>query len=167
MSHVCETTEAYLDTIRTMREPLRVEGQELAAAVANGVGGMVHDLRVRLVAIYSLTGATARVFSKARFSVPIVAMSSDARSLRRMALQWAVIPQRMPPPADASVLLEGVDQLAQQLGLAESGDLVIVVAGSSLGTPGVTNSVLLHTVGSPGFASVPLDAANGSGKTSA
>jgi len=110
---------------------------------------MVIDMKARLVVIYSQTGATAQVFSKSRFSVPIVAMSSDHRALRRMALHYGVIPQESPPPQDTVALVEGVDRLVREHDFAKPGDRVVVVAGSSLGTPGVMNSVLLHTIGEP------------------
>ena len=43
----------------------------LSAAVARGVWQIVNDLQVKLVVIWSQTGATARIFSKSRFPVPL------------------------------------------------------------------------------------------------
>jgi pyruvate kinase len=157
MSHIASVTEAYLDTVPLPPEPLRLKGMPLSAAVANGVRQMACDLRARLVVIYSHTGATARVFSKSRFPVPIVALSSDHRALRRMALHYGVLPQELPPPDDTIVLVRTVDRLVQERKFAKAGDRVIVVAGSSLGTPGVMNSVLLHTLGDPGTRPISLD----------
>jgi pyruvate kinase len=137
----------------------------ISAAVANGVRQMVSDLRAVLVVVYSQTGATARVFSKSRFHVPIVALSSNHRALRRMALHYGVIPQEMAPPGDTSTLVREVDALVQRRQFARAGERIIVVAGSSLGTAGVMNSVLLHTLGSRGGESLTLDVSIGSGTT--
>jgi pyruvate kinase len=160
MAHVCDVTEKYLDTTGPSqpREPLRIRAMQLSAAVANGVRQMVSDLRARLVVIYSQTGATARVFSKSRFSVPIVALSSDHRALRRMALHYGVIPQELPPPEDTIMLVKTVDRLVRERNFAKAGERVVVVAGSSIGTPGVMNSVLLHTLGDEGSHPLSLDA---------
>ncbi len=146
MSHICDVTEKYLDR-SPARPPPTVGHLDQSGAVANGVRQMVADLGATLVAIYSQTGATARVFSKCRFNVPIVAMSSDPRALRRMALHYGVIPQEMPAPRDASDLVGRIDRLVLQREFAKLGDRIVIVAGPTLGTPGVMNSVVLHTVG--------------------
>ena len=74
----------------------------------------MQDLKAKLVVIWSQTGATARIFSKNRFPVPIVALSSDHRALRRMALHYGVVPQEMAPPDDLGDLVAQVDQLVQE-----------------------------------------------------
>src|SRR5207249_1202209 len=88
-------------------------------------------------------------FSKTRFPVPIVALSSDHRALRRMALHYGVLPHETQPPDDVRQLIRQVDDLMREFAYAKVGERIIVVAGSSLGTPGMLNGVLIHTVGSP------------------
>jgi pyruvate kinase len=105
------------------------------------------DLKVKLVVVYSQTGATARIFSKSRLAAPIVALSSDHRALRRMSLHWGVLPQEMPPPADMQELVNNIDRLVRLKHFAGAGDRIIIVAGSSLGTPGTMNGIVIHTVG--------------------
>jgi len=152
MSHIAEVTEDYLDT-QPPRDmpPLRLRTMQLSAAVAKGVRQIAMDLRVQLVVVYSQTGATARIFSKYRFPVPIVALSSDHRALRRMALHYGVVPQEMPPPRDMHELVKEVDDLIQARKYAEVGNRVVVVAGASLGTPGTMNAIVMHTVGEQRF----------------
>ncbi len=148
MSHVAATTESYIASTDSAREPvMRLKMLQLSGAIAKGVWQMVHDLNIKLVAIWSQTGGTARVFSKARFPVPIIALSSDHRALRRMALHYGVVPQEMLPPADSVALVRDTDQIVQEHGYAQPGDRIIIVAGSSMGTPGTMNSVIIHTVG--------------------
>ncbi len=150
MSHVAEVTEHYLSAqpSGSAKEPmLKLKTLHLSAAVAKGVWQIVQDLKVKLVIIWSQTGATARIFSKIRFPVPIVALSSDPRALRRMTLHYGVIPQEMSPPTEMSRLVEEADQLMQDHKYATAGDRVVIVAGSSLGSPGMMNGVVIHTVG--------------------
>jgi pyruvate kinase len=149
MSHISETTEKYLDTTPNQEPALKLRTMQLSAAVARGVRTIVQDLKVKLVAIYSQTGATARIFSKNRFSVPIIGLSSDHRALRRMALHYGVIPFEMEPPSEMKVLISQVDELVQAQKCATIGDRIVIVAGSSLGTPGTMNGIVLHTVGEP------------------
>ncbi len=165
MSHIAEVTEHYLNAqpAGSTKEPmLKLKTLQLSAAVAKGVWQIVQDLRVKLVIIWSQTGATARIFSKIRFPVPIVALSSDPRALRRMTLHYGVIPQEMSPPSEMSALVAEADRLMQEHKYAGVGDRVVIVAGSSLGSPGMMNGVVIHTVGdrwaaTPGAALGGLD----------
>ncbi|HLL88599.1 MAG TPA: pyruvate kinase [Tepidisphaeraceae bacterium] len=148
MAHVAETTEQYLIQAGVFREPaLKLKNMHLSGAVANGVWQIVQDLKVKLVVIWSQTGATARIFSKNRFPVPIIALSSDHRALRRMALHFGVVSQEMSPPSELSTLVAQVDAMVQEHKYAEAGDRIVLVAGSSMGTPGTLNGVIIHTVG--------------------
>jgi pyruvate kinase len=148
MNHVAQETEAYLAQSEVVEEPvLRLTARQLSAAVARGVWQIVRELPVRLVIIWSQTGATARIFSKNRFPIPILALSNSPAALRRMALQYGVLPHPMDRPQEMTDLIEHADRLVQQLDLAKAGDRVVVIAGSSLGPPGTMNSIVVHTVG--------------------
>lgn len=150
MAHVAEVTEEYLIN-STESRPLPAKGPSAtlrySSAVARGVSEMVNDLKVKLVVVWSQTGATARIFSKSRLPVPLVALSSDHRALRRMALHFGVIPQEMPPPGTMMDVVESVDRLVQDRKFAHVGDRIIIVAGAALGTPGTVNGIIIHTVG--------------------
>ena len=148
MAHIAEQTENYLITNDPIGEPvLKLKTMQLSVAVAKGVWQIVQDLKAALVVIWSQTGATARIFSKMRFPMPIIALSSDHRALRRMAMHYGVIPQEMAPPDDMASLVEQVDQLVRERKFAEPASRIVIVAGSSLGTPGTLNGIVIHTVG--------------------
>ena len=148
MNHVAKETESYLASAELTRETgLRLKTMHLSAAVAKGVWQIVHDLKAALVVIWSQTGATARIFSKMRFPIPIVALSSDHRALRRMALHYGVVPQEMEAPNDMASLVAQVDEFVRQRRFAAAGNRIVIVAGSSLGTPSTMNGIVIHTVG--------------------
>lgn len=148
MAHVARVTEEYLfDAVPMHRPPLKLKTMPLSVAVANGVRQMTEDLNVKLVVVYSQTGATARIFSKSRLSAPIIALSSDHRALRRMALHWGVIPEEMHSPRDVNELVHNIDRAVVEHSYAQAGDRIIIVAGASLGTPGTLNGVIVHTIG--------------------
>jgi pyruvate kinase len=148
MAHIAEVTEAYLDTIPPVQEPqFKMHTLQVSAAMAKGVWQIVHDMKLKLVVVWSQTGSTARLFSKNRMSVPILALSSDHRALRRMALHYAVIPQEMPPPDEIKGLIAWVDPLVREKRLANVGDRIVVVSGLSMHTPGTMNNLVIQTVG--------------------
>jgi pyruvate kinase len=148
MSHIADVTERYLDTIPAAFEPqLKLHTLQLSAAMARGVWQIVQDMHLKLVVVWSQTGSTARLFSKSRLSVPIVALSSDHRALRRMALHYGVLAQEMPPPTTITDLIAWVDQFVRGKRLATLGDRIVIVAGLSMSMPGTMNNLVIHTVG--------------------
>jgi pyruvate kinase len=158
MSHVAEVTEQATVASRPLRDvQLKLKTHPLSAAVARGVRDIVEDLKPTLVAVYSQTGATARIFSKYRFPVPIIALSADHRALRRMALHYGVVPQEMSTPKNMMELTAHMDWLLRDRKYAKVGDRIVIVAGASLGTPGTLNSVVLHTVGDGWIADIPRE----------
>jgi pyruvate kinase len=146
---VADVTEQYLDQVGSTIQPQVLDKtMALSAAVARGVWQIITDLKVKLVAVWSQTGMTARIFSKYRFPVPIVAFSSDPRTLRQMAIHYGVIPREMPQtPSDVAGLVAQVDQLVMQKNLAKPADRIVIVAGSALGAPGTMNGIIIHSVG--------------------
>jgi len=115
MAHVAEVTEQYLDSQGADLQPIvKLKTMQLSAAIARGVWQIVHDMKVKLVAVWSQAGGTARIFSKFRFPVPIVAFSSDGGILRQMALHYGVIPQEMEAPADIRAFISQVDLLVRK-----------------------------------------------------
>lgn len=149
MAHVAEVTEEYLISTSATVPPAAPAPATLrySAAIAGGVFRIVHDLKIALVVVWSQTGATARIFSKNRFPVPIIALSSDHRALRRMALHFGVVPQEMAPPANMGELVAQVDLLVREREFAALGQRIVIVAGAALGTPGTLNGILIHTLG--------------------
>ena len=150
MSHVAEVTEEYLIHSTTPPPlPAKTASPTLrfSSAIARGVREIVDDLKAKLVVVWSQTGATARIFSKGRFPVPLVALSSEHGALRKMALHFGVIPQEMAPPETMHLLVQNVDALVRERKFAGLGDRIIIVAGAALGTPGTLNGIILHTVG--------------------
>src|SRR5688500_11636147 len=109
---------------------MKQQTMALSAAVAKGVRQRASELKAKLIVIWSQTGATARIFSKTRFNVPIIALSSDHRALRRMALHYSVIPQELAPVEDVGALVRESDDLVRQRGFAKAGDRIVIVAGS-------------------------------------
>ena len=158
MSHVAEVIEnASVAKVPFRDVQLRMKTNPLSAAVARGVRDIVEDLKPTLVAVYSQTGATARIFSKYRFPIPIIALSDNHRALRRMALHYGVVPQEMSPPKNMTELTAHIDFLVRNRKYAKVGDRIVIVAGASLGTPGTLNSVVVHTLGDGWIGDVPRD----------
>ena len=100
----------------------------------------------RCIACFTVGGTTARLLSRYRPNVPIVAFSPEQPIRRRMALYWGVLPRIMEPIRDPDSMARLVSERLVTDGLANPGDRVILVYGSPLGEPGHTNSMRLHQI---------------------
>lgn len=159
MSHVATTTEEYLDTVVPPNAaPPSVAGDPAAQALARGAWRIAQDARVKLVAIWSQRGTTARLFSKHHFHFPIIAMSSEPRTLRKMAIHYGVVPHEMSRTPDLNELIAAIDALVLKHDYAKVDDRVLIVAGWSSAMPDSMNSVILHTVGQRWSALSPTSA---------
>ena len=151
MSHIADVTENYLVTAeKNNKNPneARIRTNLAAGSLARGALRIVQDLDVKAVVIWTQTGGTARVFSKHHFPVPIIALSNDTRTLRRMALHYGVVPEYMPVPSnDIGSVIEKTDELIRAKQYAKPGERVLVIAGWSPSMAGSMNGMVIHTVG--------------------
>jgi len=104
------------------------------------------DAGARCIACFTVGGTTARLLSRYRPHVPVVAFSPEQPIRRRMALYWGVQPRIMEPVRDPDSMARLVSERLVADGLAGPGDRVIIVYGSPLGEPGNTNSIRLHQI---------------------
>ena len=122
----CEATEA---------DAITFAASELAGVLKN----------VRAIVSYSSSGFTTFLTARERPSLPILAWSPDIRVARHMVLVWGVKPcvnkesfKKFNHVEDCAV------KYVKELGLAKSGDHIIITAGFPLNVKGRTN--MLHTV---------------------
>jgi pyruvate kinase len=114
-----------------------------AACEAATVAGAV------AIACFTLRGETARLLAQFRPNMPIVAFSPDQSMRRRLALYWGVVPKVMEPVKNADLMTEMVSDRLLEDGVAAPGDRVVLVHGSPLGIPGMTNSIRIHEIAHP------------------
>ncbi|KAB0622120.1 pyruvate kinase [Castellaniella defragrans] len=92
---------------------------------------------------YTASGFSALRASRERPSTPILALTSQPETARRLALAWGVRPVHFPEQLrESTEMIDRATAAARQAGLAEAGDTLIVIAGLPFGRSGSTN--LLH-----------------------
>ena len=147
MAHVANTTEKYLDSDTTRQRVPNVDGDPYGQSVARGAWRIASDAKVKLVVIWSQRGTTARFYSKHHFNCPIIALSSELRTLRRLALSFGVTPHELKRHENINDLIADIDRLVLEHKYAAVDDKILIVAGWSPAMPDMMNSTILHTVG--------------------
>ena len=110
-------------------------------AVARSTAQLSRDLLVRAISVVTDSGMSATSVSSARPASPIITMSANEQTCRRMNLMWGVIPVLVA----ATELGEPIAlsrRLVRELGLAKEGEYLLLVRGFSgdpqLNTPSIT-----------------------------
>jgi pyruvate kinase len=109
----------------------------LRQAVARSTAQLSRDLRVRAVAVRTLGGVSAAVVAATRPAAPVVALTMDPTVCRRLNLLWGVVPQRI-DAVDFERPQAVARRRACELGLAQQGQVILLVSGFGKDEPTIT-----------------------------
>ena len=121
-------------------------GASDAASIARAAHELAHDGNVTAVTCFTLQGRSARLISKIRPGVPILAFTPMEETYRQLPFLWGVTPHLVPHADSLEAMIHDVD--AALVNVVNPGDQVVVICGFPVGAMGAPNMALLHTVGS-------------------
>ena len=121
-------------------------GEATPEAIAHAACDLAEAVGAKVIVALTESGGTARLVSKARPSMPVVAFSPDQKTLRRLALFWGVAPSPLDVVTDIDVLVQRTEKVLSERGLVSRGDRYVVVYGAPIGQRGSTNAVRVEQV---------------------
>ena len=143
MANICRAAEQHPSYQRT--RPVWIEPGSVGAAIAHSAAAVASDLGAAAIVAFTETGSTALRVSKSNPTVPIIAASPHAETLRRTALYSGVVPLLVEHGADTDDLINKAAQAALRSGLVRRRDRVVIVAGIAK-LPGQTNLLKVVTI---------------------
>jgi pyruvate kinase len=144
MARIIEEAEA---SITEFPRPSMQEQLKVAETVAELVCHASRELHMKLIAVFTHSGFTARLVSRYRPLVPIVAFSPEAETRRRMALIWGVMPHHIADVRKVDGLAAVAEKRLLEERLVCRGDVIGIVAGTPMGIRGTTNFMKFHVIG--------------------
>jgi pyruvate kinase len=144
MAKIIEEAEK---SITEFPRPSMQEKLKVAETVAELVCHASRELHMRLIAVFTHSGFTARLVSRYRPLVPIIAFSPEAAIRRRMALIWGVMPAEIKNLQKIDRLAEISEKRLLEEKLVRKGDVIGIVAGTPMGIRGTTNFMKFHVIG--------------------
>jgi pyruvate kinase len=117
-----------------------------AVAMCLAARELAHDRDVEAIAIFTRTGRTAFLLSKARPCVPVLAFTPVDETYRRMAVGWGVIPHHVPWANTMEDMIEQVEIALKEKSTVQPGQQVVIVSGFPIRDFPRPNMALLHTV---------------------
>jgi pyruvate kinase len=144
MARIIEDAEA---SIKEFPRPLIEEQLKIAETVTELVCHASQELHMRVIAVFTHSGFTARLVSRYRPMVPIIAFSPKPETRRKLALIWGVRPVEIDDTRRIDRLAEVSEKRLLAERLVRKGDVVGIVAGTPMGVRGTTNFMKFHVIG--------------------
>lgn len=108
---------------------------------------MAKDKGVAAIAVFTSSGRTARLMSKTRPGVPILAFTPLKQTYQCMNMLWGVIPHLVPHAETVENMLAHVEAAIISSTSIRPGQEVVLIAGFPIGEKGPANFALLHSLG--------------------
>jgi len=118
-----------------------------AASMTRAARELAHDLNVAAIAVFTHTGRTAHLMSKARPRTPILAITPVKGTYNRMALFWGAFPQLVSMSSTLREMVNKADRCLMETGWVQPGQQVVVISGFPVSSVRASNMALLHNVG--------------------
>ena len=144
MARIVEVAES---SITEFPRPAPQERLKIAETVAEIVCHASRELHMKLIAVFTHSGFTARLISRYRPMVPIIAFSPEVETRRRLALIWGVRPRSIPDVRKIDGLAVVAEKRLLEERLVRKGDVIGIVAGTPMGIRGTTNFMKFHVIG--------------------
>lgn len=146
MAAIAQYTEQHLDYRSNLAAGLRASVESITDAISQGVAEIAADLNVAAILCSTTSGHTARMVSRTRPQMPIIAATANERTYRRLALIWGVRPLLVKATTNTDEMLAATVQGALHAGWIQKGQTVVITSGVPVGTPGHTNLIKVQQV---------------------
>ncbi|MDO5723420.1 MAG: pyruvate kinase [Flaviflexus sp.] len=144
MANIIEYTEqAGVDKIDQIPDLRRTRNGVISRAAID-IG---EALGVRYVVTFTTSGLTARRVARLRSRLEHIVFTPDELTRNALALTWGVETLIVPQIKHTDDMVNQVDHILRERGLATEEDRVVIVSGMPPGKVGSTNSIRVHKMG--------------------
>ncbi len=95
------------------------------------------------IVVFTTTGGTARRMARERPLHPVLTLTPNPDTARRLALVWGLEPRLGREPASLEDVTDDAVNGAMAYGLAQPGQRILILAGTPFGAPGAANLLRL------------------------
>ena len=133
IASAAEEKYPYKKYLQVMRKKGTAESVSYAASI------LAKNLSASAIVATTRSGSTATHISRYRPRQPVIALSPDEASVRRLALFWGVMPFFLPIIEDTDEMVEQAALAAMEKGRFHKGDRIVITAGRPIWAAGTTN----------------------------
>ena len=145
MAKIAETTEGNINYKKRFHEAdFRI--RNMTDAISHSTCGMAIDIEAKTIVACSLSGMTARMVSRFRSPVPIIGLTTNEATRRKLSLSWGVTPATCEKFTSTDVLFYTAKKIAQQVLSLKKGDRIVITGGDTTGHSGNTNLIKIEEI---------------------
>jgi pyruvate kinase len=126
--------------------PEATDDPTIGNAMSNAACDLAEALGASALLVPTFTGRTASAVARLRPRRPVVGLTHKRWSVQQMAIEWGVTPIWIPEAKNVEDLWARSIDAAKASGLVESGDTVVITAGTAVNIPGSTNVIKVDVV---------------------
>ena len=145
MAKIAQSAEEEFPFDQFLRKEMEGE-THLPQAISHVATLLAREVEAVAIVTPTESGSTARWVSRLRPRQPILALSRHFSTIQRLNLCWGVYPVLIPDWKDTDDMLERARRIPEELGIANKGDRIIIIAGVPISIPGTTNLIKVETV---------------------
>ncbi len=120
---------------------------DVSSAVSLAAVKTAYSTNAKCIFAFTTSGGSARLVSRLKPSMPIIAVTPSKKIYHQLAFTWGVIPVLAEGCQNAKEAFSAASHYALGAGLLSFGDVVVVTAGAPFGKKGTTNMLLVESIG--------------------
>lgn len=146
MHQIAIATESHIDYDINVKSEEHTTDKSVSWAVGRSASWLAKDLDAKAIVAYTESGFTVSSVARFRPVCPILGLTPNDSTYRKLNLFWGVIPGKCEGFTDIDELFSNAAEFAVARGLAKKGDRIIITAGTPLGERGSTNIVKVYEI---------------------
>ena len=146
MAAICLDAEKW-DTCKLDVDLLETTFSRIDQSIAYGALFTAHHLGVKAIAALTESGSTALWMSRNNIHIPIVALTPNLSTQRKLSLYRNVVALTLEQSRDRDAVLSAVESLLLKRGIVVPGDMVVLTWGEPMGEVGGTNALKIMKIG--------------------
>jgi pyruvate kinase len=119
---------------------------DVPSSVAQASINTAYSSNAKAIFAFTTSGSTARLLSRMRPEMPIIAMTPNPKVYHQLAVSWGVIPLLCQDAHTIEEAKKKISEYALEKGIVRLGDLVVITAGTPFGQPGTTNMMIVDSI---------------------
>jgi pyruvate kinase len=120
--------------------------QATADAIAAAARQVVHTIGAPAIVAFTASGFTALRVARERPDCPVIGLTPETDTARRLAVVWGVHAVTAPEMRGMTEAVATATRMARSEGFAQAGEQIVVAAGVPFGQSGTTNALRVAAV---------------------
>ncbi|MDG1859495.1 MAG: pyruvate kinase, partial [Emcibacteraceae bacterium] len=146
MNRIARTIEGEPSYLRMLDKDEARPEATTADAISAAAKQVAKTIEAQAIVTYTGSGSTALRASRERPQAPLLVLTPNITTARRLALVWGLNCVYSQDAVDFQDMIDKACSICNDYGYAKVGDRIVIMAGMPFGTPGKTNVLRISRV---------------------